>query len=263
MNSMLCKLEFYETLRALRFMCEKIGRTDVKWVVSGPTSLALRGVGVPAVNSIDIVTTFGGVREIDEVLSEYRIQAPAFYANEKFKSFRGAYCLGDVKIDVAGGFQYRRASGEWSDVRSSVANETVDLGGAIVGVYSLERELCDCEGMGRAADADAIRSKLAEIRAEKGLSGKIIHAGFAANSNSVLRKAYRFTQVCAAAACFAFFILMLPMLGADNAELELAKAARPVKRPNVTHYVEAKSAKPGIGEMAEGEDLQFCGLEAE
>jgi hypothetical protein len=218
-------------------------------------------------NDIDIVTTAEGALEIDERLAEYRVRAPAFSSTEKFRSCYGIYYINDVKIDIMGDFQYKLNSGEWSKVSSPRGDEAFRLDNMSISVYSMSRELATYRGMERASKVSAIKKKLAKDRA----AGNIIPFGYVRPmalrgvGASFLQKSWKFSKVCATAACCALFLMFYSATGIDDADagIEVAAVRRPVKRPNVTHYVDATQTKPDAKDIAEGEDLQFCGLEAE
>ena len=259
-GNVIYRLEFAETLKVLRLLHERIDTGKTRWVLTGSTSLAIRGVNVPIVSDIDIITTSKGCDEIDERLAEYRVRKPAFSSTDKFRSYYGVYCIGDIKIDVMGDLQYRMPAGDWSAVRSYAGDDAIRLDDMLFSVYSLERELAVCEDMGRREKADAIRARIAAIKSDKSRMGRIIPIDRPVERfvRPAFRHARKFSQVFMGAAACALFIMFMSSMRMNDSEMEFARSgARPSRRPGVTHYA---ATLPDGNDIAGSEEILFCGF---
>ncbi|MCL2002125.1 hypothetical protein FWG76_01835 [Candidatus Saccharibacteria bacterium] len=149
-------------LGVVKVIADRIGERNIRWILSGSTSLRLQGVDVD-VNDIDIVTDEHGARGLDELLAAYRTKKSAYSSTENYRSIYGKYRINDVDVDIMANFQYKLKSGEWSDINVWSEVGVFDYNGMRLPVLSLEQELKEYESMGRADKAARIKARINEL----------------------------------------------------------------------------------------------------
>ena len=110
------------------------------WILSGSMSLKIQGVDVEP-RDIDILTDKTNVGKIDHILSDYRVQAPAYSSTETYRSYYGIYKIDNVKVEIMGEFQYRLIDGSWSIPNQQKKIVEIKFDEMILPVLALEREL--------------------------------------------------------------------------------------------------------------------------
>jgi len=154
------KSKLEENLFALKVLHEKL--KPIPWVLTGSTSLGLRGVAIE-VNDIDILVDLADCPKVYSRLAEFS-SAPLQGVSEtdKYRSCRNLYEKDGVEVDVMGSFQYRLPGGAWSKIISLADHETITINGMTLRVLPLTVELAEYEAMGRHDKARAIKARLDE-----------------------------------------------------------------------------------------------------
>lgn len=136
-------------LNALKVFYNKIKDTNIPWILSGSTALAIQGVDVIPNNDIDILTTQQGAKQIDALLSDIRIQPPDFSETDKYKSYFGIYKIDNVTIEIMGEFQYKLKNGSWARPNQDNKIIYIEYEGMTLPTLTLEQEFIEYENMGR------------------------------------------------------------------------------------------------------------------
>ncbi|MFA4942392.1 MAG: hypothetical protein WC564_02025 [Patescibacteria group bacterium] len=154
------KINNWRVLSALKTFYNLIDNQNIKWILSGSTSLFIQGVDVVISNDIDILTDESGATALDKLLSAHQVKPMSYSETDKYKSYFGVYQIDQTKLEIMGDFQYRLNNGSWSEVNQN--NEVVfkTLMGMKLPLLKLEQELIEYENMGRADKAEKIKEAL-------------------------------------------------------------------------------------------------------
>jgi len=144
---------------ALKIIISLVENSNIKWALTGSTSLALYGVDVEP-KDIDILTDEKGAKLFDNLLSEYCVMKSVYSETDKIRSFFGKYKINDIDIEVMGDIQIKRADGTWSDIGElDDINIALHQGIKIPQLY-LESELKGYENLGREDKVKKIKEQL-------------------------------------------------------------------------------------------------------
>ena len=134
-------------LLSLKRFYEIVDGKNIRWILSGSTSLVIQGVSV-GINDIDILTDNDGARKIDALLVYYRITSPEYSETEKYRSYFGRYEIDGVGVEVMGEFQYRLPDRAWSAPNQTNKVITIEYKGMKLPLLTLEQELTEYESLG-------------------------------------------------------------------------------------------------------------------
>ena len=149
-------------LDALRAIVQRLEGEAIDWVVTGSCGFALHGLDV-AVHDIDLQTDVAGAYAIEHALADKSCRKVEYSAAERIRSHFGALAIDGVTVEIMGDIQKRLGDGTWEapvDIRSH--RQWVAIGGMRIPVLALEYEYTAYLALGRAEQAEMLRTWLQE-----------------------------------------------------------------------------------------------------
>ena len=140
-------------LAVLEALVVRLEGRSIDWALTGSTAHVLQGVSVTP-NDVDVQTTEEGAYAIEAVFAGEVVDPVSPTESTTIRSHFGAFELGEIRVEVMGDVQKRRADGTWEPPVDVTEHRTfVDVGGLSVPVLSLEYEVAAYERMGRSGRA--------------------------------------------------------------------------------------------------------------
>jgi len=142
-------------LEVLKFLCEELRDTNVKWVLAGSLSLALQGVAVEP-KDIDVLTDRRGAFETNRVLKKYEVKKVEYSQTDKISSYLGVFEIDDIKVEVMGDYKEREDEKWISLSRRLRTPKIVEIDGFKIPVSPLEDQLMSYKRSKRPKDAEKV-----------------------------------------------------------------------------------------------------------
>jgi len=164
-------------LNALRKICSQLDSCQSHWAFTGSLGMVLQGMDVE-IHDIDIQTDQHGAYEIENIFSEYVVNAVHFSASERIRSHFGSLEIDGIKVEIMGDIQKLLDSQVWEEpVKVEKYRHWVNFEGMQVPVLSLEYEYQAYLKLGRIEKAEKMKKRLEENRLqnEHGLTKSIVN----------------------------------------------------------------------------------------
>lgn len=144
-------------IEVLKIINDKLKGKNIKWVISGSTSLFLQGIKVKP-HDIDIMTDKEGAFKIYEELRENGIQPVKFSRTDILSSYFGKLDFNGVEIDIMGEFS-EKIGNKWVNVSNKRLKDhlNVRIDGIKLPVSKLEHHLESYKVLKRKKDINKIK----------------------------------------------------------------------------------------------------------
>ena len=103
-----------EHLAVLRKLYARLEETDIVWVLTGSTGLAIKGIPLTP-HDIDIQTDRAGVEAFARIFADDLVQEPFFWETQHTRSWVAKFEMDGIQVEVMGDMRHRDEDGGWEE----------------------------------------------------------------------------------------------------------------------------------------------------